>query len=118
MYVVQLERQSGELSLVAGYAGEIVTSSARRSNSRPTVGSRARFSGGRATRSSPTSDVSFEAAVRQNLDGVWLKGQYSEAIGAHWRATFAGAVIGGDEHDFIGQYHRNSHLLATLRYSF
>ena len=62
--------------------------------------------------------MSFEAAVRQNLDGVWVKGQYSEAFGAHWRATFAGAVIGGDERDFIGQYHRNSHLLATLRYSF
>ena len=62
--------------------------------------------------------MSFEAAVRQNLDGVWIKGQYSEAIGAHWRATFAGAAIGGGERDFIGQDRRNSHLLATLRYSF
>jgi hypothetical protein len=62
--------------------------------------------------------VSFETAVRQNLDGVWLKGQYSKAVGAHWRATFAGAVIGGDERDFIGQYEHNSHVLATLRYSF
>ena len=66
----------------------------------------------------PTSDVSFEAAVRQNLDGVWIKGQYSEAIGAHWRATFAGAAIGGRERDFIGQYRRNSHVLLTVRYSF
>ena len=66
----------------------------------------------------PTSDVSFEAAVRQNLDGIWVKGQYSEAFGADIRATLAGVVIGGDARDFIGQFHRNSHLLATLRYSF
>ena len=65
-----------------------------------------------------TSDVSFEAAVRQNLDGVWVKGQYSEAIDAHWRVTLAGAVIAGDGRDFIGQYRRNSHLLLTVRYSF
>ena len=61
VYVIQVERQSGELNLVVGYAGEIVTER---------------------------------------------------------RATLAGAAIGGDEQDFIGQYRRNSHLLATLRYSF
>ena len=46
------------------------------------------------------------------------KGSIREAVGAHWRATVAGTVIGGDERDFIGQYRRNSHVLATLRYSF
>ena len=56
--------------------------------------------------------------MRQNLDGVWIKGQYSEAFGAHWRATLAGAGIGGRERDFIGQYRRNSHVLLTMRYSF
>jgi hypothetical protein len=62
--------------------------------------------------------VSFEAAVRQNLDGVWLKGQYSEALDGHWRVTVAGVLIGSEPDDFIGQYRRNSHLMATLRYSF
>ena len=38
LYVIQLERQSGELSLVAGYAGEIVTAAPlARSTSRPTA---------------------------------------------------------------------------------
>jgi hypothetical protein len=89
---------------------------ARHSISRPIEGSRGHFSAGYTI--DATSEVSFEAAVRQNLDGVWMKGQYSEAVGAHWRATLAGAAIGGAERDFIGQYRRNSHVLATLRYSF
>lgn len=118
VYVVQLERQSGELSLVAGYAGEIVTERRSTFDFAPDRGLTRAFLGRAGYTMSATSDVSFEAAVRQNFDGVWIKGQYSEAIGAHWRATFAGAAIGGDERDFIGQYRRNSHLLATLRYSF
>ncbi len=118
MYVVQLERQSGELSLVAGYAGEIVTAQRSMFAFAPDRGLTRAFLGRAAYTLGPTSDVSFEAAVRQNLDGVWLEGQYSRALGSHWRATVAGTVIGGDEDDFIGQYRRNSHLLATLRYSF
>jgi hypothetical protein len=118
VYVVQLERQSGELSLVAGYAGEIVTERRSIFDFAPDRGLTRAFLGRAGYTIDATSDVFFEAAVRQNLDGVWMKGQYSEAIGAHWRATFAGAAIGGRERDFIGQYRRNSHLLLTLRYSF
>lgn len=118
VYVVQLERQSGELSLVAGYAGEVVTERRSQLDFAPDRGLTRAFLGRAGYTMDATSDVSFEAAVRQNLDGVWLKGQYSKAIGAHWRATFAGAAIGGRERDFIGQYRRNSHLLVTLRYSF
>ena len=118
VYVVQLERQSGELSLVAGYAGEIITARRSTFDFAPDRGLTRAFLGRAGYTISATSDISFEAALRQNLDGIWIKGQYSKAIGAHWRATFAGAAIGGDERDFIGQYRRNSHLLATLRYSF
>ncbi len=118
MYVVQIERQSGELSLVAGYAGEIVTAQRSTFEFAPDRGLTRAFLGRAAYTMGPTSDVSFEAAVRQNLEGVWLEAHYSRAIGSHWRATVAGAVIGGDEQDFIGQYHRNSHVLMTLRYSF
>jgi hypothetical protein len=118
VYVVQLERQSGELSLVAGYAGEIVTTRRSTFDFAPDRGLTRAFLGRAAYTIGATSDVSFEAAVRQNLEGVWIKGQYSEAVGGHWRATVAGAVIGGDERDFIGQYRLNSHLLLTLRYSF
>jgi hypothetical protein len=118
MYVVQIERQSGELSLVAGYAGEIVTAHRSSFEFAPDRGLTRAFLGRAGYTIGPTSDVSFEAAVRQNLDGVWLEGQYSRAFGSHWRATVAGTVIGGDEQDFIGQYNRNSHVLTTLRYSF
>jgi hypothetical protein len=118
VYVVQLERQSGELSLVAGYAGEIVTERRSSFDFAPDRGLTRAFLGRAGYTIDASSDISFEAAVRQNLDGVWIKGQYSEAIGAHWRATFAGTGIGGRERDFIGQYRRNSHVLATLRYSF
>jgi hypothetical protein len=118
VYVVQIERQSGELSLVAGYAGEIVTERRSVFQFAPDRGLARAFLGRAGYTIGATSDVAFEAAVRHNLDGVWLKGQYSQAVGPHWRATIAGAVIGGDERDFIGQYRRNSHVLTTLRYSF
>jgi hypothetical protein len=118
VYIVQLERQAGELSVVAGYAGEVVTGERSTFDFAPDRGLTRAFLGRLGYTIGPMSDVSFEAAVRQNLDGVWLKGQYSRAVGTHWRATVAGAVIGGDERDFIGQYRRNSHVLTTLRYSF
>ena len=118
VYVLQLERQSGELSLVGGYAGEVVTTRRSTFEFAPDRGLTRAFLGRASYTIDATSDFSFEAAVRQNLDGVWIKAQYSEAVGAHWRATFAGTAIGGDERDFIGQYRRNSHVLATLRYSF
>ncbi len=118
VYMVQVERQSGELSLVAGYAGEVVTERRSVFEFAPDRGLARAFLGRAGYTIGATSDVFVEAAVRQNLEGVWLKGQYSQAVGSHWRATVAGAVIGGDERDFIGQYRRNSHVLTTLRYSF
>jgi hypothetical protein len=118
LYVVQLERQSGELSLVGGYAGEIVTERRSMFDFAPDRGLTRAFLGRAGYTIDATTDVAVEAAVRQNLDGVWIEAQYSKAIGSHWRATFAGTAIGGDEGDFIGQYQRNSHVLATLRYSF
>lgn len=118
IYVVQLERQSGELSLVAGYAGEIVAERRSAIDFAPDRGLTRAFLGRAGYTLGATSDIAFEAAVRQNLDGVWVKGQYSKAVGAHWRGTLAGAIIGGGRDDFIGQYRRNSHVIATLRYSF
>lgn len=118
LYVVQLERQAGELSLVGGYAGEVVT--ARRSSFifAPDRGLARTFLGRADYTIDTHRSLAFEAAVRQTGKGVWIKGEYSQAAGAHWRTTVAGTVIGGREEDFFGQYRRNSHLLATLRYSF
>ena len=62
--------------------------------------------------------LAFESAVRENGDGLWLKGEYSQAVGQHWRATLNLTLVRGDVGDFLGQYRRNSHALLILRYSF
>ena len=63
-------------------------------------------------------NIAFEVAVRQNGDGAWVKGEYSQLFGQHWRATVNLTLIGGDDADFLGQYHRNSHAMLIVRYSF
>jgi hypothetical protein len=118
LYVIQVERQLGELSLVAGYAGEAIVTRRSEFDFAPDRGVTRAIVGRAAYTLGPTSDMTVESVVRQNGRGVWVKGQYSRAIDARWRVSLAGAIIGGRDDDFIGQYRRNSHLLTTLRYSF
>lgn len=118
LYVMQLERQSGELSLVGGYAGEIVTERRSSMNFAPDRGLAHAFLGRASYTIDANRSVALEAAVRENADAAVVKAEYSQAQGAHWRTTVAGTVITGKVTDFLGQYRRNSHLLATLRYSF
>jgi hypothetical protein len=117
-YVIQLERQSGELSLVAGYAGEVVTNHRSAFAFAPDRGLTRALLVRAAYTIDANRSVAVEAAVRQTGKGVWLKTEYSQATGAHWRATLNGTIIGGASTDFFGQYRRNSHVLASLRYSF
>lgn len=118
LYVAQIERQTGEWLLVGGYAGEVVT--ARRSSLTfaPDRGTARTILG----RASYTIDVNrtaaVEVAIRQNGHGLYVKGEFSQARGQHWRATVAGALIRGAPDDFLGQYRRNSHVGLSLRYSF
>lgn len=118
LYVAQIERQTGEWLLVGGYAGEVVT--ARRSSLMfaPDRGTARTILG----RASYTIDVNrtaaVEAAVRQNGHGFYAKGEFSQARGQHWRTTVAGAIIGGEPDDFLGQYGRNSYVGLSLRYGF
>jgi hypothetical protein len=118
LYVIQLERQTGEWVLVGGYAGEAVTDRRAPFSFAPDRG----LTKSVIARASYTIDSSrglaFETAVRQNLAGAYGKVEYSQAYGQHWRATLAGVVIGGDQDDFLGQYRRNSNLSLALRYSF
>jgi hypothetical protein len=118
LYVVQLERTAGEWFLVGGYAGEAVT---RRRNPLDFAPDRG-FARALLARAGYTIDarrsVAVESAVRHNGEGVWLKGEYSQQVGTHWRATASFTVIRGDAADFLGQYRRNSHALLALRYSF
>ena len=118
LYVLQIERQTGEWVLVAGYAGEAVTAHRAALTFAPDRGL-ARSIVARASYTiDPLRSLAFETAIRQNGDGVYAKVEYSQARGQHWRATLAAIGIGGDPLDFLGQYRRNSHFTAALRYSF
>jgi len=118
LYVMQIERQTGEWVLVGGYAGEAVTAQRSALVFAPDRG----LARSLIARASYTIDsnrsVAFETAVHQNGDGVYAKAEYSQARGQHWRATVTGVAIAGHSDDFLGQYHRNSHVAAALRYSF
>jgi len=121
IYVVQLERQAGEWIIVGGYAGEFVTQTRSVLQAPFTA-----FDRGLAktvlARAAYTLDVNrslaFEGAVRRNGRGFWVKAEYSQAVGQHWRATARTDVIGGALDDFLGQYRRNSSARLTLRYSY
>jgi hypothetical protein len=118
IYVIQLERQIKELSLVVGYAGDAVTSYSRTLQFSPERGfARAVLAHAQYTIDSNRS-VAIDTAVRQNGQGSWLRSAYSQAFGQHWRATAGFTWIRGEPGDFLGQYHRNSFGLLALRYSF
>ena len=118
LYVVQLERQSGEWLLMGGYAGEAVARGTARASFAPDRGLTRSLIGRASYAIDANRSAALEAAVRQDGDGVYAKGEYSWARGDHWRTTLSGVVIGGDPADFLGQYRRNSHVAAALRYSF
>jgi hypothetical protein len=118
LYVVQLERQTGEWVLVAGYAGEAITAHRSTLLFAPDRGMTRSIVARASYTIDPVRSLAFETAVRQNGDGVYGKFEYSQARGQHWRATVTGVGIGGHSDDFLGQYHRNSHFSVALRYSF
>ena len=118
LYVVQLERQSGEWVFVGGYAGEKVTEERAVPGFAPDRGLAEAFLGRASYTLDPNRSVAFEGAVRQNGDGVYAKAEYSQAFGQHWRMTAAGVLIRGSEGDFLGQYRLNSNATLALRYSF
>jgi hypothetical protein len=118
LWVLQLERQKGEWSLVGGYAGEVTTEHRGTTGFSPVRG----FTRAVVAHAGYTIDVNrsvaFEGVVRQNGEGAYLKAEYSQAFGQHWRATAGFAWIRGADSDFLGQYHLNSHGILKLRYSF
>jgi hypothetical protein len=118
LYVLEIERQIGEWLLTGGYAGEVVTGEDRplafdpeRSLARSFIARVFRTAG-------PQRTFTVEAVGRQNGDGFYLMGEYSQGFGEFWRITITQVVLAGDEDDFLGQYRRNSHLSAALRLSF
>jgi hypothetical protein len=118
LYVLQLERQTGEWLIVGGYAGEIVTERRARLTFAPDRGFTRSIVARASYTISANRSAAVEAAVRQDGRGVYVKGEWSQARGQHLRATITGAAIAGDADDFLGQYRRNSHVTLALRYSF
>lgn len=117
-YVIQVERQMGEWFFVGGYAGEFLTRQGGALSFAPDRGLTKSFLGRASYTIDPNRSVAFEGAVRQTGHGVWLKAEYSQAVGQHWRATVGGNLIRGEADDFLGQFRRNSHLSLAMRYSF
>jgi hypothetical protein len=118
LYVVQVERQVGEWSLIAGYAGSVVTERRSLASFSPELGLSDSIMGRVAYTISPNSSIELEGAVRRNGAGAYGSIEYSQAYGRHWRATVAAIVLGGASHEFLGQYGHNSHVMARIRYSF
>jgi hypothetical protein len=118
LYVVQVERQTGEWVLVGGYAGEVVTTRRSALTFAPDRGLTRALVGRASYTVDPRRGVAFEGALRQNGDGVFARAEYSETRGQHWRLTFTVVGVAGRDDDFLGQYHRNSHGIASIRYSF
>jgi hypothetical protein len=118
LFVVQVERQAGEWFFVGGYAGQVVTEHRSIFDFAPDRGLTSAFLGRAGYTIDTNRSVALETALRQNGQGVWVKLEYSQAFGAHWRATAAFNLIRGDQPDFLGQYRRNSHAMLALRYSF
>jgi hypothetical protein len=118
LYVVQLERQTGEWMFVGGYAGEVVTERRALLTFAPDRGLTRSIVGRAAYTIDANRSTAVETAIRQNGHGAYVKGEYSQARGQHWRATATGTLIRGQADDFLGQYRRNSHVTFSIRYSF
>jgi len=121
LYVVQIERQSGEWFFIGGYAGETVTNarmSRLTSTFAPDRGLTKTILGRAGYTIDANRNVAVETAARQNGADFWLKAEYSQAFGQHWRATLNLTLIRGALGDFLGEYRSNSHALLILRYSF
>ena len=117
LYVIQGERQQGEWSFVGGYAGEFVTAQRNAFFFAPDRGIAKTFLGRIGYTIDTNRSVAIETAVRQSGQGAYVKAEYSQAFGQHWRATAGFILLQGNDDDFFGQYHRNSHGLLALRYS-
>ena len=117
LYVIQLERMVKEWSFVGGYAGDAVTQAASNPLAfAPDRGFARSFVGRAGLTIDVNRSLAVETAVR--AAGSFLRFEYSQAVGQHWRVTPGAAWIRGDMTDFLGQYHHNSYLSLAVRYSF
>ncbi len=118
LFVLQLERQAGEWTFVGGYAAQAITSHGTAIAYSPIRGATRAFVAHAGYTIDVNRSLSFETVIRQNGQGLYLKPEYTQALGQHWRLSAGIVWIHGSETDFLGQYHRNSHAIVAFRYSF
>ena len=102
LYVVQLERQFGEASIVGGYSGEAVTRRREWLDSLRTGGWRAQFMGRAGSPDRPATEhgrVGDPAEAEKHVDAVQVS---SQSYGRNWRAIAGFTLIRGDALDFPG----------------
>lgn len=117
LYVIQVERQVKEWSFVGGYAGSVVTRDAASPlQFAPDRGFAKSFVGRAGLTIDANRSLAIETAVR--AEGSFVRFEYSQLFGQHWRATGGIAWIRGDMNDFLGEYRRNSYASLAIRYSF
>jgi hypothetical protein len=118
LYVLQVERQTGEWTFIGGYAGELLVTRRTAFAFAPDRGTSKSVIGRASYTLGPDRSAAIEGALRQNGGGAYVKGEFSQARGQHWRVTLSGTMLAGESEDFLGQFDRNSHIFAALRYSF
>jgi hypothetical protein len=118
LYVVEVERQTGEWVLTGGYAGEALSHADSVLSFDPERGLARSIIGRASYTVDPRRSVAIEAALRQSGDGQYVKGEYSQAVGGRLRLTVTGVGLAGDANDFLGRLKRNSHISTALRLSF
>ena len=87
LYVIQVERQSGEWMFIGGYSGEVVTTARAQVAFAPDRGLTKAFLGRASYTIDTNRSASLEGAVRQNGDGTWLRLGPWQASGQHLRFT-------------------------------
>ncbi len=118
LFVIEAERQVGEWIFDGGYTGEVVTREVPGARFGPDEGVAKSFIGRISYTLGPRRSLAVEGAVRQNGDGMYVRGEYSEAFGQHFRLTLSGVGLAGDDTSFLGQYRHNSNVTAALRFSY
>jgi hypothetical protein len=117
IYVIHVERQSGEWSFIAGYAGQVVTRATPVPSFDYERGLTRSFLGRVGYTLSTNRDLAVDWVLRQNGNGFLARAEFSQALQQHWRATAGFAFMRGSSTDFLGQYNRNSYFSIALRYS-
>jgi len=117
LYVIQVERQIKEWSLVGGYAGNVLTNGPENpAQFAPDRGFARSFVGRAGLTIDVNRSLAVETAIRAN--GSFVRVEYSQAFGSNWRVTPGISWIRGNASDFLGQYRRNSYASLAVRYSF